>query len=111
MAMPAPDGASAVAFWSTLPEPVRLADQDWLRVQHLFSKHDIKRGRPRRPDREILDAILWVEANGNKWHRLPCSYPPAQTCYAKYVAWRRDGLLERVKDLLACALDDAQECA
>ena len=110
MAMPAPDGAFAVAFWSTPTEPVRISDRDWLRIQHLFSNHDSKRGRPRRSEREILDAILWVEANSNKWHRLPCTYPPAQTCYAKYVAWRRDGLLEQVKDLLECALDDAHEC-
>lgn len=104
------DGASASAFWDTMPETARLSNQDWQRIEHLFACADNKRGRPRRPDRDILEAILWVEQNHYKWHWLPACYPPAQTCYAKYVAWRRDGLLERVKDILKDASLDAQQC-
>ena len=93
-------GASASAFWDTVPEKARLADQDWQRIEHLFACVGNKRGRPRRPDRDILEAILWVEQNHYKWHWLPACYPPAQTCYSKYVAWRRDGVLDQAKAIL-----------
>ncbi|RFU46247.1 transposase [Paraburkholderia sp. DHOC27] len=77
-------------------------------MEHLFGCTDAKRGRPRRSEREIVEAILWVEQNHYKWHWLPADYPPAQTCYTKYVAWRRDGLLDRIKSLLKDASLDAR---
>ncbi|MFM0374812.1 hypothetical protein [Paraburkholderia aspalathi] len=35
-----------------------------------------------------------------KWHRLPSDYPPAQTCYMKWLQWRRDGLMSRILEEL-----------
>lgn len=48
----------------------------------------------------ILDAILWIEQAGEKWHRLPSTFPPTQTCYVKYCEWRRAGIVQRVMDTL-----------
>lgn len=79
---------------------VDLSDSEWTYVAHLFADSELVRGRPRRDCREILNAILWVKRTGEKWHRLPSSYPPQQTCYGKYLTWRRSGLLQRVGDLL-----------
>jgi hypothetical protein len=80
---------------------LELSDAEWARVAHLFAETEIVRGRPRRDCRAILNAILWVKQTGAKWHRLPATYPPQQTCYAKYLIWRRTGLLQRVGELLA----------
>jgi transposase len=77
-----------------------LSDQDWMRVEHLFREPKSPRGRPRRAAREILDAILWIQMTGEKWHRLPATFPPQQTCYARYIAWRRDDSLQRAMELL-----------
>jgi transposase len=73
-----------------------LSDSDWERVAHLFVGGTTGRGRPRSDSR----AILWVKRTGEKWHRLPDTYPPQQTCYGKYLLWRRTGLLQRVEALL-----------
>lgn len=77
-----------------------LSDSAWTRVEHLFSVVSTGRGRPRRNDRDILDAILWVLQNNEKWHRIPASQPPPQTCYARYTAWRKSGVLAQALDLL-----------
>jgi transposase len=85
------------------PNPVikiPLSDDAWMHVEHLFREPQSPRGRPRRAPREILDAILWIQQSGEKWHRLPASFPPQQTCYARYIAWRRSGALERAIELL-----------
>lgn len=37
---------------------------------------------------------------GEKWHRLPATFPPQQTCYARYIAWRREDILQRAMDVL-----------
>jgi transposase len=79
---------------------VPLSDDAWMRVEHLFIESQSPRGRPRRAPREILNAILWIQHTGEKWHRLPASFPPQQTCYARYIAWRRAGTLQRAMDLL-----------
>lgn len=61
---------------------IPLSDEDWSRISHLFTEDTVPRfGRPRRAAREVLDAVLWVIVNGEKWHHLPPAFPPQQTCY------------------------------
>lgn len=83
---------------------IPLTDADWERVKHLFPESGSfasrRPGRPRRNVRGILDAILWIEQSGEKWHRLPSTFPPTQTCYVKYCEWRRDGIVQLVMDAL-----------
>jgi transposase len=79
----------------------RVSDEEWMRVAHLFSSDETRRGGRRKcPDRSVLDAVLWVMTSGEKWHRLPSCYPAQQTCYNRFVAWRRSGLLDQVVRLL-----------
>jgi transposase len=76
---------------------VPLSDQDWSRISYLFTEEAVPRfGRPRRAAREVLDAVLWVIVNGEKWHRLPPTFPPQQTCYIKYLRWRKWGIMDEV---------------
>jgi len=78
-----------------------LSDDAWARVSHLFKQNPQKRfGRPARHPREILDAILWVITRNEKWHRLPATFPPSQTCYIKWLQWRRAGLMSVILDEL-----------
>jgi transposase len=58
-------------------------------------------GRPRaHPTREIVDAIRYVLRTGCQWRALPHEYPPWQTVYHSFRAWRLDGTWERLKDEL-----------
>ncbi|WP_218741943.1 transposase [Paraburkholderia phenoliruptrix] len=79
---------------------IPLSDADWARVQNLFPEHLRTRGRPRRSDREILNAILWLQQTKEKWHRLPGTFPPQQTCYLRYMAWKKSGVLAQVNERL-----------
>src|ERR1700739_344779 len=74
-----------------------LSDEDWQRIAHLFHHDTTPRvGRPRRDPREIVNAILWIVRNNEKWQRLPASFPPSQTCYIKWLEWRRAGMMSKV---------------
>jgi len=79
---------------------IPLSDADWARVQSLFPEHTCTRGRPRRSDREILNAILWLQQTNERWHRLPGTFPPQQTCYLRYMAWKKSGVLTQVNERL-----------
>ena len=75
------------------------------------------RGRPRIwPLRQIVDAILYVDRTGCPWRYLPASFPPWQTVYGYFAAWRDDGTLPRLHSELraqvrAAAGRDAQPTA
>ncbi|SIT49501.1 conserved hypothetical protein [Paraburkholderia piptadeniae] len=77
----------------------------WDKVAHLFPCDRMRRyGRVPRDPRELLNAILWVLTQHERWHHLPRDGPPAQTCYMKYRQWCRDGTLDKAADALGIAL-------
>ena len=56
-----------------------------------------RRGRPRIwPLRRIIEAILYLDRTGCAWRYLPSDFPPWQTVYGYFAAWRDDGTLARL---------------
>jgi len=55
------------------------------------------KGRPRAgPLREILNAIFYVMRGGITWRLLPSDFPPWNTVYRWFAAWRDTCLFERI---------------
>jgi transposase len=80
--------------------PSDLADAQWARLEPLLPATR-PGGRPRaHPLREIVDALRYVLRGGIAWRALPHDYPPWQTVYHYFRAWRRDGTWERLNDEL-----------
>jgi transposase len=46
--------------------------------------------------RRIIDAILYLDRTGCAWRYLPAGFPPWQTVYSYFAAWRDDGTLARL---------------
>jgi putative transposase len=60
-----------------------------------------RRGRPRIwPARRIVEAILYLDRTGCPWRSLPSDFPPWQTVYGYFAAWRDGGTLTRLHDAL-----------
>jgi len=94
-----------------------LTDEQWLIIEPLIPKtiKSAKGGRPRKPDKEVLQGILWILQTGARWKDLPQDYPPYQTCHRRFQEWSRSGTINRV--LVAIAQDmeergklDLSEC-
>ncbi len=51
-------------------------------------------------EREIVNAILYVTRSGRSWRMLPTDFPPWQTVYRYFAAWRDDGTVDVVHDAL-----------
>lgn len=81
-----------------VPNPGRptLTEREWSRIAHLFPPSVGRRGRPPRPDREVLEAVLWVLVTGSPWRALPVSFGPWQTAYHRFRQWEADGRLAAV---------------
>jgi len=43
-----------------------------------------KQGRPPKPNRQILNAILWIAKSGAAWRYLPERYGAWQIVYGKF---------------------------
>jgi putative transposase len=104
--------------WQARRYPSDLTDPQWqVIVGYLPRYRHGGRGRPRIwPLRQIVDAILYVDRTGCPWRYLPASFPPWQTVYGYFAAWRDDGTLARLHGELraqvrAAAGRDAQPTA
>ena len=82
--------------------PSDLTDAQWQVIAaHLPAERPGRRGRPRLwPVRRIIEAILYVDRAGCAWRYLPCDFPPWQTVYGYFAAWRDDGTLARLHGAL-----------
>jgi transposase len=78
--------------------PSDLTDAQWQVIApHLPADQPGRRGRPRIwPRRRIIEAILYLDRTGCAWRYLPSDFPPWQTVYGYFAAWRDDGTLARL---------------
>lgn len=53
-------------------------------------------GRPRVPNRTILNGILYVLRTGCQWKMIPREYSSGSTCHLRFQTWVRAGRFERV---------------
>jgi putative transposase len=88
--------------------PWELSDAVWERAQPLLPspKPHPKGGRPRRDDRQMLGAILYVLRTGIQWNALPREIGASTTVYDRFRAWERDGFFAR---LWAAGLEEFDE--
>jgi len=69
-----------------------LTDEQWLLVQPLLPPPSLAlRGRSPLDDRLILNGILWKFRTNAPWYDMPDAYPSYQTCYRRYLFWKRRG--------------------
>ncbi len=77
-----------------------LTDEQWWKIASLFSKAN-HRGRARTKDfREITNAILYLVRAGCAWRLLPHDFPKWQTVYYYYRRWQKEGVWQKIHDVL-----------
>ena len=59
-----------------------------------------QRGNVRLDNFEVVNAILYVAANGCKWRALPSHYGPWHTLYTRMSRWAKAGVLDSLFEQL-----------
>jgi putative transposase len=80
---------------------VRLTDAQWARVQPGLPSASKKGGRPGKPDRPMVEGMLWILRTGAPWRDLPSAYGPWQSVYTRFSRWSAGGVLARLFEALA----------
>jgi transposase len=68
----------------------------WQRLAPLLPPEKPPTGKPNKPHRPIVNAILWRLRTGAPWRDLPERYGPWETVYTRFRRWRLAGVWERV---------------
>src|ERR1044072_6642770 len=77
--------------------PSDLTDFQWENIEHLFPRGNGATGRPRTyPQREIVNAVLYLARAGCTWGILPHDFLAWKTVSYYFYTWRDGGRWERV---------------
>jgi putative transposase len=80
--------------------PSDLTDREWEYIKRLIPAAK-PGGRKRQTDMRLtINAIFYINRTGCQWRYLPREYPPWQTVYGYFRAWRIAGVWERIHDRL-----------
>jgi transposase len=88
------------------PRRHELTEEQWQRIAHLLPLDIGRPGRRPRPNRIMINAMLWVLKTGAPWRDLPKSYPKWKTVHTRFLRWSKQGLWKCVLDALAIDFDD-----
>jgi hypothetical protein len=101
---------STMQVIEAIPEPMLtplLTDAEWEGLSPLMPPQKPPTGRPRRDHRRVLAGILWVIVSDSSWRELPQEeFGPWRTVYSRYRKWRKEGLWQRLAQVLQLG-DDA----
>lgn len=91
---------------NNLPGRHELTDEQWALVgPRLPEPKPI--GRPPRPNRQMLNGVLWVLRTGAPWRDLPRDrFGPYTTVYTRFAEWRQKGVFDEVVEQLLGALNE-----
>jgi transposase len=72
-----------------------LRDKAWEQIVLLLPESG-RRAQQWKDHRKVINGILWKLRTGAPWRDLPPRYGSWQTCYDRFVRWRRDGIWDRL---------------
>jgi transposase len=102
--------STRVQVIDAISEPMLIApltDSEWELVRPLMPPQKPPTGRPRHDHRMVLAGMLWVIDGGSSWRELPQEeFGPWRTVYSRYRKWHKEGLWQRIVEVLRRS-DDA----
>ena len=83
-------------------------DALWARVGPLLRIEKVRKksGRPRKGDREILTALIWLARTGSQWKAIPSEFGAKSTVYDRFREWVDHGVFARAWAVLLEEYDD-----
>ncbi len=85
-------------YFTEIAPEFRLPDEVWERLNFVLPEPvpKPKGGRPRMPDRQALDAIVYVLRTGCQWKSLPRSLGASSTVHDRFQEWVEAGVFFRL---------------
>jgi transposase len=96
-----------------IPDDWRIPDDLWEAIAPLLPEHPNTHrfggGRPRKPDRVCMEAILFVLRTGCQWKALDATkFCPASTAHDRFQEWVQAGVFQQLWEHGLMAYDDCK---
>jgi putative transposase len=88
--------------------PWQVSDELWEQVEPLIPQapSHAKGGRPRMPDRQAFEAIIYVLRTGIQWNALPRELGASSTGHDRFQEWERAGFFQALWQAGLLAYDE-----
>ena len=73
-----------------------ISDFDWERIENLLPPENTGEGRPSKSNRQMLNAMLWINKTGAPWRDLPERFGPWQTVYSRFRLWSNNDIFKEM---------------
>ena len=73
-----------------------LTDAEWAVLEPLLPRASLVGRPPAWPLRDLVNAMFYVLRGGIPWRMLPPCFPPRQTVYGWFAAWRDAGVWQAI---------------
>lgn len=71
-------------------------DRDWERIKDDLPSENTGEGRPSKPNRVMLNGMLWKAKTGAPWRDLPERFGPWKTVYSRFRLWSKNNVFEEL---------------
>lgn len=82
-----------------------ISNDDWERIKSLLPPENRGEGRPSKPNRTMLNGMLWIAKTGSPWRDLPERYGSWQTVYSRFRLWSRGDVFQKLFEALITDAD------
>ena len=90
--------------------PWKVSDELWKQVQPLIppAPSHAKGGRPRIPDRQAFEAMVYILRTGIQWNALPREVGASSTIHDRFQEWEQQGFFKAMWQAGLSGYDDLQ---
>ncbi len=78
-----------------------LSEEQWSQIAPLLPSEVGRVGRPAKPNRMMLEGMVWVLRTGAPWRDLPKRFGSWKSVYTRFRRWTQRGVWSRVHEKLA----------
>jgi len=78
-----------------------LSDAQWAQIEPLLPPETGHVGRACKPNRKMVEGIVWILRTGSPWRDLPKHFGPWPSVYSRFRRWTKRGVWAKVLDKLA----------
>jgi transposase len=80
-------------------------DCDWERIKNILPSENTGEGRPSKPNRVMLNGMLWKVKTGAPWRDLPERFGSWKTVYSRFRLWSKNDVLKTLFEFLSSDAD------
>ncbi len=73
-----------------------IRENDWERIKDKLPPENTGEGRASKPNRVMLNGMLWRAKTGSPWQDLPERFGPWKTVYSRFRLWSMDDVFQKI---------------